>query len=60
MKRTRDYNKKFYIGIIFVGTGVVFLTSVNKALGAAFIGIGGICMILGGKIIKEKNEIQST
>lgn len=41
------------MGITFVGVGVVFMTSVNPVLGAAFIVIGISNMIIGGKN-KEK------
>lgn len=49
MKKQVNYQSLFYMGITFIGTGVVFMTSVNKGLGAAFIGIGGMFMIIGGK-----------
>jgi hypothetical protein len=52
-KQETNYKAIFFSGITFVGTGVVFMTSVNVGLGAAFIGIGGMFMIIGGKN-KEK------
>ncbi|MBW2989378.1 hypothetical protein KY358_03610 [Candidatus Woesearchaeota archaeon] len=48
MKET-NYKGIFFSGITFVGAGVVFMTSVNVGLGAAFIGIGIMFMIIGGK-----------
>jgi len=37
------------MGIIFLSVGVVFMASVNRGLGAAFMVIGGLYMIFGGK-----------
>ena len=48
-KQETNYKAIFYTGITFVGTGVVFMTSINTGLGAAFIGIGITFMIIGGK-----------
>ena len=44
-----DYRALFGFGIILVGTGVTFLTSVSKPLGSIMIGIGGIYMMMGAK-----------
>jgi hypothetical protein len=52
-KQETNYKAIFFSGITFVGTGVVFMTSVNVAIGAAFISIGITFMIIGGKN-KEK------
>jgi hypothetical protein len=49
MEKKKNYKAIFFTGITFIGTGVVFMTSVNAGLGAAFIGMGGIFMIIGGK-----------
>jgi len=48
-KRQINYQAFFAMGIIFIGTGVVFLSSVNAGLGVAFIGLGVVWMIIGGK-----------
>ena len=37
MKKQTNYKAFFAVGIIFVGVGVVFMASVNKGLGAAFV-----------------------
>ena len=37
------------MGICFVGAGVVFLTAVNPAIGAALIAVGGVNMIIGAR-----------
>lgn len=48
-----NYKALFFLGITFAGTGVVFMSSVNPGLGGAFIALGIIFMIIGGKN-KEK------
>ncbi|MBU1164201.1 hypothetical protein KKA15_01390 [Patescibacteria group bacterium] len=48
-KKEINYQAIFYFGITFVGVGVVFMASVNPGLGAAFIAIGGMNMIIGMK-----------
>jgi len=48
-KKQIDYNALFSMGITFLGIGVVFMISVNKVLGLAFLVIGAINMIIGGK-----------
>ena len=48
-KRETDYKSLFYMGIVFIGAGVVFMTSVSQGLGVVFLGIGGLFMIIGGK-----------
>ena len=48
-KKQINYQAIFYMGVCFVGVGVVFMASVNAGLGAAFIAIGGLNMIIGGK-----------
>ena len=52
MKQT-NYKAIFFMGISFVGAGVVFMSAVNPVLGVAFIVIGISNMIIGGKN-KEK------
>ena len=49
MKKPINYQALFAMGIILVGTGVVFLASVNRGLGVAFIGLGAAYMLIGGK-----------
>tara|TARA_Y100000310_G_C19963421_1_gene482215 strand:- start:110 stop:283 length:174 start_codon:yes stop_codon:yes gene_type:complete len=49
MKKQINYQAIFYMGITFVGAGVVFMASVNAELGAALMAIGGLNMIIGGK-----------
>ncbi|MCP3682868.1 MAG: hypothetical protein GY861_09280 [bacterium] len=53
MKKQINYQAIFYMGISFVGLGVVFMSAVNAGIGAAFIGLGAMYMIIGGKN-KEK------
>jgi hypothetical protein len=48
-KKSNNYQAMFYMGVSFMGVGVVFLVSVNPGLGAAFIAIGGVNMIIGAK-----------
>tara|TARA_Y100000310_G_scaffold144610_1_gene143845 strand:+ start:149 stop:325 length:177 start_codon:yes stop_codon:yes gene_type:complete len=48
-KRETNYKAIFFMGVTFVGVGVVFMTSVNSGLGVAFMAIGGLNMIIGGK-----------
>ena len=45
----RNYRAMFYMGITFVGAGVVFMSAVNPALGAGFITIGGVFMLIGAR-----------
>ena len=49
MKKETNYKALFFSGITFVGTGVVFMASVNPGLGGAFITLGITFMIIGGK-----------
>jgi len=51
MKKKKQINYKifFYTGVIWVGTGVVFLSSVNKVLGISFIGLGITFMVISAK-----------
>ena len=56
-KKQINYQAFFYMGISFVGAGVVFMTSVNKVLGIAFIVLGISNMIIGLKN-KDKWEIK--
>jgi len=48
-KKNINYQAIFFMGVTFVGAGVVFMTSVNAGLGAAFIAIGAVNMVIGGK-----------
>ena len=48
-----NYQVIFAVGIIFMGTGVVFMSSVNPGLGAAFMGLGVVYIIIGA-INKKK------
>jgi hypothetical protein len=48
-KNNINYQAIFFMGVAVVGLGVVFMTSVNAVLGTAFITIGGLNMIIGGK-----------
>lgn len=47
--KKRNPEAIFYMGITFVGVGVVFMTAVNTAIGAAFIALGIMNMILGSR-----------
>lgn len=49
MKKQINYKAIFFLGITFIGTGVVFLSAVNSGLGGAFIALGVLYMIIGGK-----------
>ena len=41
MKRPKkDYRGIFFMGVSFVGVGVVFMSSISVGLGVAFIGLG--------------------
>jgi len=48
-KKEKDYKALFFSGITFIGVGIVFMASVNPALGGAFIVIGIALMITGGR-----------
>ena len=48
-KQKINYKSIYYMGISFVGLGVVFIAAVNEILGASFIVIGISNMIIGGK-----------
>ena len=47
--KEKNYQALFFMGVTFVGVGVVFMSSVNPGLGAAFMAMGGLFMIIGGK-----------
>ena len=47
MKKQINYKAIFFMGITFVGVGVVFIASVGSGLGVAFIGLGVLYMIIG-------------
>ena len=49
MKKQINYRVFFSMGVIFVGVGVVFTASVNSGLGVAFMVLGGLYMVIGGK-----------
>ena len=42
-----NYQVFFFMGLTFVGTGVVFIAAVNSGLGVAFMGLGIVWMIIG-------------
>ena len=47
-KKTQiNYQAFFFMGLTFVGTGVVFIAAVNSGLGVAFMGLGIVWMIIG-------------
>lgn len=48
-KKQINYQALFYMGITFIGTGIVFIASVNLALGIAFISIGIANIVVGLK-----------
>jgi hypothetical protein len=48
-KKEPNYKAIFFLGITFIGAGVVFISAVNAGLGGAFIGLGALYMIIGGK-----------
>ena len=48
-----NYLALFSMGIILIAVGSVFLSSSNKGVGVAFIALGALYMIIGGKN-KEK------
>ena len=47
MKKQINYIAIFFLGITFIGTGVVFMSAVNSGLGSAFIGLGVLFMVIG-------------
>jgi hypothetical protein len=48
MKRKRSQKERMFAGgVIFVGTGVVFLTTLNKGVGIGFLVLGILFMING-------------
>ena len=55
MKQEKNYQALFVSGITFMGAGVVFLTTINRGIGAGLIIIGAVMMIIGGK---NKNKWQ--
>lgn len=44
-----DYYTLFNMGIIFTGTGVVFLTTLSNGVGTGMMGLGIVYMIIGAK-----------
>ena len=48
MKKQINYMAIFFLGITFIGAGVVFISAVNSGLGGAFIGLGVLFMVIGG------------
>lgn len=50
-KKSRQINYKAFlpIGVTFMGAGVVFLTDINKGVGAGLIILGAVYLILGAK-----------
>jgi len=50
----KEYQALFTLGAIFVGVGVTFMTTINKALGTAFIAIGGLYMIISNSRSRKK------
>ena len=48
-KKQINYQAFFAVGIIFIGTGITFFSAVNRRLGTAFIVLGIVYMVIGGK-----------
>jgi hypothetical protein len=48
-KNNINYQSIFFMGISFVGLGVVFIAAVNEILGVSFMIIGILNMIIGAK-----------
>tara|TARA_Y100000310_G_scaffold302986_1_gene340885 strand:- start:357 stop:500 length:144 start_codon:yes stop_codon:yes gene_type:complete len=46
MKKQKDYQA---MGVIYVAVGVVFIISMNKAIGIALMVLGGLFMFKGKK-----------
>ena len=44
--KKQNHKAFFFIGIVYIGAGVVFLASVNSILGLAFIALGLMYMVL--------------
>ena len=53
MKKQVNYKVFFPVGICFMGTGITFMAAVDKGLGAAFIVLGVVYIIIS---IKNKNK----
>ena len=53
MKKQINYQAFFAVGIIFFAVGITFTSAVNKGLGAAFITLGIVYMIIG---VKNKDK----
>lgn len=54
-KKQHNFKAFIPIGITFIGSGVVFITSVNPVIGTSLITIGIVWVILGVKNRKENN-----
>jgi len=52
-KKKPNYNAFIPIGITFMGTGVVFMTAVNPAIGLGIMGVGIAFIAIG---IKNKKK----
>ena len=53
MKKQPNYKAIFFLGITFIGAGVVFIASEDGRSGGVVMGIGALCMIIG---IKNKDK----
>ncbi len=47
LKKEPDYRAFFYMGIIWFPVGIVFMISMNSAIGVAFLGMGAAYLAIG-------------
>lgn len=60
MEKKNKINYKVFIpyGITFLGTGTVFMATVNPAIGITFIAVGGTWIAIGAANEKGKNSAE--
>ena len=51
-----NYKAFIPIGITFIGTGIVFMTSINTVLGCGIMGIGLTFLVVGIKKSKQGSD----
>ena len=49
-------NPMFPLGIVFIGAGVVFTTSINVAVGIPLLALGTVYLVIGIKNEKKKKR----
>lgn len=50
-----NYKAFIPIGIVFMGAGVTFLTTINPGVGAAMIAVGIVFLVIGVRKSRQEN-----